>query len=252
LTESEDVLNTEKKEARKLYWLSAGLIVLILALDQGAKFWVKLNMILNTRMQVAGDWFFIHFTENPGMAFGLEFGGEYGKLMLTSFRIVAVLGLIWYLRSQIIAGSRRGFIICLAMITAGAAGNIIDSIFYGKLFTDSVHHVAEFMPEEGYASYFHGKVVDMIYLPIIETRLPEWLGGSHFTFFRPIFNLADTSISLGVIFILLFQRRYFPKTESPKIQDENPTTMETEDSEISTLNPTDDSDYDAEKKAPDA
>lgn len=187
------------------------LIGVVLALDQFTKIWVKTSMILNSRHHVFGDWFIIHFTENPGMAYGLELGGEYGKLILTLLRIVAVCGLSYYLYKQIKQGATLGFILCLALITAGAAGNIIDSVFYGIIFTDSDFRIAEMFPAEGYASLFHGKVVDMIYLPVIDTYLPEWLGGDRFVFFRPIFNLADTSISLGVIFILLFQRRYFLK-----------------------------------------
>ncbi|TNE79289.1 MAG: lipoprotein signal peptidase [Bacteroidetes bacterium] len=188
-----------------------GLIGLVLTLDQVSKIWVKTNMILNSRHHIFGDWFIIHFTENPGMAYGLELGGEYGKLILTLLRIVAVIGLSYYLYKQIKQGATLGFILCLALITAGAAGNIIDSIFYGVIFTDSDFRIAEVFPAEGYATLFHGKVVDMIYLPVIDTYLPEWLGGDRFIFFRPIFNLADTSISLGVLFILLFQRRYFLK-----------------------------------------
>ncbi|MHB1278384.1 MAG: signal peptidase II, partial [Bacteroidia bacterium] len=143
-------------------------------------------------------------------------------------------GLSKYLYTQIKAGATRGFIICLAMITAGAAGNILDSIFYGVFFTESTHYqVATAFPEAGYASWFHGKVVDMLYLPVFKGYLPEWLGGDFFIFFRPIFNLADASISLGVFFILLFQKRFFkhqqvaPMEISPVTIDETPTATDT-------------------------
>lgn len=165
---------------------------------------------MDEEIHVFGDWFILHFTENPGMAFGMEFGGEYGKLLLTLFRLVAVSGLSYYLYTQIKNGARTGFIICLAMITAGAAGNILDSVFYGVFFTESTHYqVASSFPEMGYANWFHGRVVDMFYMPVFKGYLPEWIGGQYFVFFRPIFNLADASISLGVFFILLFQRRFF-------------------------------------------
>lgn len=169
-------------------------------------------MILNSEFPVFGDWFYIHFTENPGMAFGMEFGGEYGKLVLTLFRMVAVGGLLYYLISQIRQGAGVAFVFCLSLITAGAAGNIIDSLFYGQWFTDSYFRVAQIFPETGYASYFHGKVVDMLYFPLIEGFFPDWLpiwGGEHYMFFRPIFNIADAAISCGVIAALIFQKSVF-------------------------------------------
>ena len=165
---------------------------------------------MDEEVAVFGDWFILHFTENPGMAFGMEFGGPYGKLLLTSFRIVAVCGLGYYLVKQIKVGINRGFVISLSLITAGAAGNIIDSVFYGVIFSESTHYeLASAFAENGYSSLFHGRVVDMLYLPIYKGFLPEWLGGDYFIFFRPIFNIADASISIGVFIILLFQRSFF-------------------------------------------
>lgn len=234
-----------KSNTKKLLWIAIGVVLLILGLDQWSKIAVKTSMILNSRHHVFGDWFIIHFTENPGMAYGWTFGGEYGKLILTLLRVVAVIGLSIYLWRQIKAKATTGFIICLSMITAGAAGNIIDSLFYGLIFTDSDFRIAEMFPQEGYAPLFYGKVVDMIYLPVIDTYLPEWLGGKHFVFFRPIFNLADTSISLGVLFIILFQRRYFRsqlvstnKTEENEVVESEIISEDSEDSSDSEkLNP---------------
>lgn len=213
--------------------ISLLVILFVLIADQTSKIWIKTNMAMDEEIRVMGDWFILHFTENPGMAFGMEFGGDYGKLMLTLFRMLAVTGLSYYLYTQIKMGVKIGFIICLSMITAGAAGNIIDSIFYGVFFTESTHYqVATAFPEMGYASWFHGKVVDMMYLPVFKGYLPEWLGGDYFIFFRPIFNIADASISMGVFFILIFQKRFFQQaiveqevaseiSENPSVSIEN-------------------------------
>lgn len=218
-------------------------LFVVLILDQCSKIWIKTHMAMDEEIRVFGDWFILHFTENPGMAFGMEFGGEHGKLMLTLFRMLAVTGLSYYLFTQIKAGAAKGFIICLAMITAGAAGNIIDSIFYGVFFTESTHYqVATAFTDPGYASWFHGKVVDMLYVPVFKGYLPEAWGGDYFIFFRPIFNLADASISIGVFFILIFQKRFFkhqgpePVHPEPLAEEEVPaseTGLETSDSQNS-------------------
>ena len=210
--------------------LATWIILGILFIDQFLKFHIKTSMMLDQGYPVAGDWFYIHFTENAGMAFGLEFGGEKGKLMLTIFRILAVLGIGWYLYKQSKSGASRGFIVSLAMIFAGASGNIIDCVFYGQLFSDSHYQIAEFLPEEGYAPWFYGRVVDMFYFPIIKTHYPDWfpgMGGQQFIFFRPIFNVADTFISVGVIAILLFQKRFFRHERQEKKQEENQLEAET-------------------------
>lgn len=156
------------------------------------------------------DWFYIYFTENNGMAFGMEI---FGKLFLTSFRIVAVSVIGWFLYKFVQKGLKTGFIVCVSLILAGALGNIIDSLFYGLVFNESTHaQIASFMPAEGgYAPFLYGKVVDMFYFPIIETNWPSWMpfiGGEHFIFFSPIFNFADAAISCGIIALLLFYSKY--------------------------------------------
>ena len=183
-------------------------IVLVLVLDQVSKVWVKTNMDLYDSIEIT-KWFKIYFVENNGMAFGIE---AIGKLFLSIFRIIAVVFIGIYLGKIIKKGYKVGFIICISMVLAGAFGNIVDSIFYGEIFTASYPgHVAHFVPiGEGYSSWLHGKVVDMLYFPLIETTLPSWVpfwGGTEILFFRFIFNLADASISVGVALLLLFYRK---------------------------------------------
>lgn len=190
------------------------LIALVLLADQIVKFWIKLNMTIGQDFNILGNKFIIHFIENNGMAYGMEFGGEFGKLFLTLFRIIAVAGIGYGLHYMVKNKYHRGFILNVALIFAGALGNIIDSTFYGVLFSESsFSEKASFLPAGGgYAPLFHGKVVDMLYFPLIEGNFPDWFpfwGGEHFLFFRPVFNIADTAISIGVFLILLFQRRYF-------------------------------------------
>ena len=157
-------------------------------------------MQLGEEIPVFGNWFIIHFTENNGMAFGMELEVSYGKLLLSVFRIVAVSGIAYYLFTLIRDKAHQGFIAAMALIFAGAIGNIIDSVFYGKIF--------------GYESFLHGRVVDMFYFPILHGVFPVWFpiwGGETFEFFRPVFNFADSSISIGVFMIILFSKRFFPK-----------------------------------------
>ncbi|WP_343523376.1 lipoprotein signal peptidase [Pedobacter sp.] len=173
-------------------------IFLVLLADQLVKTWVKTHMYLGQEFHIIGKWFIIHFTENNGMAFGMEFGGEFGKLALSLFRIAAVAGIGYGLHYLIKHKFHRGLILNVALIFSGALGNIIDSVFYGKIY--------------GYESWFHGRVVDMFYFPIAEGHFPGWFpiwGGEEFVFFRPVFNLADAAISVGVILILIFQKNYF-------------------------------------------
>jgi len=199
-------------------------IFLVLFVDQVLKFWIKTNMYLGQEYHVFGNWFIIHFTENNGMAFGMEFAGNYGKLFLSIFRIIAVAVIGWYLFSK--AKKKEittGLAISLSFIFAGAIGNILDSAFYGMIFNDSYFQVAQLLPEGGgYGSFLHGKVVDMLYFPIIQSHYPGWFPfwqGEEFIFFRPVFNISDASITTGVILLILFQKKYFRKlTENKKTE----------------------------------
>jgi signal peptidase II len=191
-------------------------ILIIIIADQALKIWVKTSMHLGQQITIFDSWFRIYFIENEGMAWGWKFGGEWGKMILTLFRLIAVVFGVFYIRSILKKHYSRGFLICVALIFAGALGNLIDSMFYGLIFEDSEKvALAKMFPQQGYAGFLHGKVVDMLYFPLIEDKLlPEWVpfwGGERFTFFSPIFNLADASISIGVIAILIFQKRFFHK-----------------------------------------
>jgi signal peptidase II len=193
---------------RKIFITTA---ILVLA-DQILKIWIKTHMKLGQEFQIF-DWFIIHFTENNGMAFGMEFGGATGKMFLTLFRIIVVTAGIYYVKSIIKPHFPNGALIALGLIIGGAIGNIIDSSFYGLVFNESYNNVATFLPQSGgYAPFLHGKVVDMFYFPLINSYFPNWLpiwGGEHFIFFRPIFNIADAGISVGIFLILLFYRKEF-------------------------------------------
>ena len=193
------------------------IIILILLADQILKIWVKTNMYLGQEFPVFGNWFIIHFTENEGMAFGMKFGGEFGKLALSIFRIIAIIAIGWYLYTLTKKKTPFGLIFCISLILAGAIGNIVDSAFYGMLFSDSNYQVAIFLPEEGGSGTFlHGKVVDMFYFPIIEGYFPDWFpiwGSQKFIFFRPVFNIADSSITIGVLSLVIFQKKFFTKHE---------------------------------------
>ena len=195
----------------------AFLIILVLLADQALKFYIKTNYYLGEEHNVVGDWFRLHFVENEGMAWGWQFGGDFGKIILTLFRLIAVVLGTFYLRTIIRKKYHRGFIICASLIYAGALGNLLDSMFYGLIFSNSEPFlVAQMLPAGGgYTSFLHGKVVDMLYFPIIsDAKYPSWFpfwGGQDFEFFRPVFNLADASISTGVIALLVWQKRFFPK-----------------------------------------
>lgn len=210
-------------------------IALVLIADQALKIWVKTNMYLDESIPIFGNWFYIHFIENPGMAFGFEFGGEIGKLILSLFRIILVILFFIYLKKQIREGASKGFIICIALVLAGALGNIIDSAFYGVLFSESPRFTpltATFLPPEGgYAGFLHGHVVDMFYFPLIDGRFPEWFpiwGNEPFQFFRPVFNIADASITIGISIILLNQKRFFHSTEKEKENNDSEAKQEEE------------------------
>jgi len=212
-------LSTIKKYKIPLFTVFA-----VLFIDQFIKIYIKLNYPLG-EVGRATDWCIIHFTENPGMAFGFEFGGDYGKLILSVFRILACIGGVFYIRYIVKQKEHIGFIFSVALILAGALGNILDSVFYGVIFSESDDfNVAKFLPPEGgYAGILHGRVVDMFYFPMWNGTFPKWLpfwGGEPFQFFRPIFNFADAAISFGVAIIILFQKK-FAKKQSDERSENN-------------------------------
>ena len=187
--------------------LATLIVVAILLIDQVIKIWVKTSMTLHESIHMF-DWFYITFIENIGMAFGMQLGS---KIVLSLFRIVAITALTYYIWLEVRRKARTGYIVCLAMVLAGAAGNLIDCLFYGLIFNESSpYYVSYFVPfGTGYAPFLMGKVVDMFYFPIIETEWPMWMpfvGGEHFVFFSPVFNFADASISVSFVLLLLFYR----------------------------------------------
>ncbi len=203
------------------------IILFIVFTDQLLKYYVKTNFELNTVKTVFDNWFHLYFVENPGMAYGWKFGGNWGKVMLTTFRLLAVIFGVFYLGKLIREKFHPGFIICASLIFAGALGNLIDSCFYGLIFDKGMILNSQFndytgyeglarLSSNGYASFLHGNVVDMLYFPIIRGHFPNWVpgwGGQEFEFFRPIFNIADAAISGGVISIILFQKRFIKEKE---------------------------------------
>lgn len=214
------------------------LAFLILFIDQVLKVYIKTHYYMGqeTVLFESLPWFRLHFVENEGMAYGWKLGGTWGKIALTTFRLVAVIIGTFYLLSIIKKHYHKGYIICVTFIYAGAIGNLIDSLFYGMVFEFSdvyAQNLAKGFWEEGfkggYESFLHGRVVDMLYFPIIENgRFPDWLpiwGGESFEFFRPVFNIADTAISGGVFALIIFQNRFFPETKSQK--EETPTVQDT-------------------------
>jgi len=199
---------------KKAFWI----VLMILIADQILKIWIKTSFYLGESHPVIGHWFYLHFTENEGMAFGMKLGGQGGKLVLSIFRIIAIGGIIAWLYISTKKGAGNLLIVCISLILAGAIGNIIDSAFYGLVFNDSSYmQLAALFPKGGgYASFLHGKVVDMFYFPIVETRFPAWVpfyGGGDFIFFRPVFNIADSAITTGVLMLIVFQKKIFPTTK---------------------------------------
>ena len=186
------------------------IIFAAVSFDQALKFWVKTNLVYGEQIKIF-DWFFILFTENNGMAFGLEFGGEIGKYLLSIFRIVAIFALFFYLYYLVNKKVSSGVLFSISLVLAGAIGNMIDSAFYGIIFDHSYGQFSSFL-NGGYSSFLQGRVVDMFYFPIINCYLPNWIpyfGGDHFIFFRPIFNVADSCITIGVLNLLIFHRSFF-------------------------------------------
>lgn len=195
------------------------IIVLVILADQALKIWIKTTFPFGHVANVLGlPWFRLYFIENEGMAWGWKFGGDWGKMFLTLFRLVAVVFGSWYLAKIVRERYTKGFIVCAALIYAGALGNLIDSLFYGMIFSQTTYtEIAKVFPAGGgYAGFLHGHVVDMLYFPIVHGNFPSWLpflGGKEFEFFSPIFNIADASISIGVLVLLAFQKRFFHKEE---------------------------------------
>lgn len=191
--------------------------LLVILIDQASKLLVHRYMYLHQEINVLGDWFRLHYLLNPGMAFGIRWNNEFGKLALTLFRIVAMFGIGYYLIRQTQRGAHNGFLVCLALIWGGAIGNVIDSTFYGVLLHNA--------PFGAVTPWFHGQVIDMLFFPIAEFYWPTWVpvvGGQYFLFFSPVFNIADSSIFLGVLFILIFQKRFFAHEQQMEAMEATP------------------------------
>jgi len=195
------------------------IILAVLVLDQAVKIWVKTHMMMGDEIMIT-HWWHLHFTENPGMAFGMVLPGVWGKLVLSVFRLAAACGGLWYIIHLLKTNAHWGFVTACSLILAGAIGNMIDGAFYGILFTDSFGRVAHFLPKGGgYAGFLQGRVVDMLWFPLMSGRFPGWVpiwGGEEFEFFRPVFNVADSAITSGVFVILIFQKYFFIDEANPQ------------------------------------
>jgi signal peptidase II len=198
--------------------------IIVILIDQTVKMLVHFNMLLGSEINVIGDWFILHYVQNPGMAFGMEIGIANGKLLLTLFRLVAMIGIGYYLYILIKKGMNWGLLISIALILGGAVGNVIDSTFYGVILNNA--------PADPITPWFHGQVIDMLYFPLFDGIIPEWVpfwGGDNFLFFRPVFNIADSSIFIGVTMILVMQKRFFSEDkDKAKKEDSNLSDIEVE------------------------
>ena len=202
------------------------IILIVLFLDQALKIWVKTTMMLGDEHHIIKNSFIIHFIENNGMAYGIEFGNNIGKYFLSIFRIIAISAIGWYIVKLWKRDVSFGLVACFSLIMAGAIGNIVDSAFYGIIFNDSYGHVATWFPAGGgYSSFLQARVVDMFYFPLLVGHYPAWFpffGGDDFIFFRPVFNLADSSITVGIVAILIFYRGFFEEKQEPIESDLEP------------------------------
>lgn len=199
------------------YFLIALAVILI---DQCSKLLVYRYMQLHEEINVLGQWFKLHYLLNPGMAFGIRWESEFGKLALTAFRIVAMTGIAVFLFRSVRRATHPGFLVCLALILGGAVGNVIDSTFYGVFLHNA--------PFGSPTPWFHGQVIDMLFFPILEFNWPAWvpvIGGDHFLFFSPVFNIADSAIFLGVLFIIIFQKSYFKQPDEKEEREQAPDTL---------------------------
>lgn len=207
----------------------------ILLIDQLVKIYIKTHYTLGESVPVFGNWFILHFIENNGMSFGMEFAGTYGKLFLTLFRILAAGVIAWYLHTLVKKKAGLFLIVVVSLVLAGAIGNIIDCMFYGLIFSESFMYPASpailFPSGGGYAPFLHGKVVDMLYFPIVDTTWPSWMpwvGGQEFQFFAPVFNIADAAITTGVLIALVFQKKLFKKMPASVAPENAPSTEPTD------------------------
>lgn len=221
-------MNSKQK---KQYTIIIILMTAILIIDQVVKILVKTNMHIGEEIPLIGNWCLIHFVENEGFAFGMAFGGNIGKIILSVFRFIASAGVLWYLLHIIKKGARTSLVICLSLIFVGAVGNLIDSCFYGLIFNESYYNVAQLFPAEGgYAPFLRGRVVDMFYFPIIDSTWPSWVpfcGGKPFVFFNAIFNIADAAISIGAVWLIIDQL-IFSNSQQTKNEEltKNPTSTD--------------------------